>query len=133
MPLPSTCKLYTLIDTAYLHGRSPELVTQQLCDGGSDLIQLRAKQSSPSGIRELPDKLLSITSRSAIPLIINDHPSITSALSTIHSSLSPLLGCHLGQEDFFDSPSGLSTVNSQPSIPKSSLSTPPSGLSTINS
>ena len=38
------CKLYTFVDTAYLHGRAPELVAQQLCDGGSDLIQLRAKE-----------------------------------------------------------------------------------------
>jgi thiamine-phosphate pyrophosphorylase len=45
------CKLYTFVDTAYLNGRAPELVAQQLCDGGSDLIQLRAKNSSPDEIR----------------------------------------------------------------------------------
>ena len=46
------CKLYAFVDTAYLHGRAPELVAQQLCDGGADLIQLRAKTSSPDEILE---------------------------------------------------------------------------------
>ena len=39
----SDCKLYAFVDTAYLHGRAPEVVAQQLCDGGADLIQLRAR------------------------------------------------------------------------------------------
>jgi len=29
------CKLYTFVDTAYLRGRAPELVAQQLCDGAA--------------------------------------------------------------------------------------------------
>ena len=49
----SDCQLYTFVDTAYLHGRAPEWVAQQLCDGGSDLIQLRAKNCSPDEVRRL--------------------------------------------------------------------------------
>ena len=41
----SECQLYTFVDTAYLRGRSSESVARSLCDGGSDLIQLRAKNS----------------------------------------------------------------------------------------
>ena len=37
------CRLYTFVDTAYLNGRDPVAVAAALCDGGSDLIQLRAK------------------------------------------------------------------------------------------
>ena len=37
-------QLYTFIDTAYLHGRNPAEVARQLCEGGSDIIQLRAKK-----------------------------------------------------------------------------------------
>ena len=44
MPIQA-CRLYAFVDTAYLHGRDPALVAQQLCDGGADLIQLRAKNS----------------------------------------------------------------------------------------
>jgi thiamine-phosphate pyrophosphorylase len=88
------CKLYTFVDTAYLHGRAPELVAQQLCDGGSDLIQLRAKNSSPEEIRRMAEKILPITKRANVGLVINDHLEIARELGAEF--------CHLGQEDFFD-------------------------------
>jgi thiamine-phosphate pyrophosphorylase len=88
------CKLYTFVDTAYLHGRAPELVAQQLCDGGSDLIQLRAKNSSPEEIRRMAEKILRITKRANVGLVVNDHLEIARELGAEF--------CHLGQEDFFD-------------------------------
>src|SRR6185436_18575970 len=96
------CWLYTFVDTAYLGGRSPEVVAQQLCDGGSDLIQLRAKQSSVIEIRAMAEKILPITSRAGVWLIINDHPSVAFELSTANHPLPASVGFHLGQEDFFD-------------------------------
>jgi len=93
-PLPD-CRLYTFVDTAYLSGRAPEIVAQQLCDGGSDLIQLRAKKLSPAEIRRMAEKILSITQRANVGLVINDHVDIAADLD---AEL-----CHLGQEDFFDS------------------------------
>ena len=88
------CKLYTFVDTAYLHGRAPEMVAQQLCDGGSDLIQLRVKNSSPEEITALAEKILPITRRAGVSLVINDHLEIAQAIGAEF--------CHLGQEDFFD-------------------------------
>ena len=88
------CKLYTFVDMAYLHGRAPELVAQQLCDGGSDLIQLRAKNSSPEEIRRMAEKILPVTKRANVGLVINDHLEIARELGAEF--------CHLGQEDFFD-------------------------------
>jgi len=88
------CQLYTFVDTAYLHGRAPELVAQQLCDGGSDLIQLRAKRSSPAEIRVLAEKILPVTRRANVGLVINDHLDIAKEIGADI--------CHLGQEDFFD-------------------------------
>ena len=103
------CKLYTFVDTAYLHGRAPELVAQQLCDGGSDLIQLRAKNSTPEEIRAMAEKILPITRRANVGLVINDHLEIAREIGADI--------CHLGQEDFFDAGfthiSQLSTPNSQ--------------------
>ena len=103
------CKLYTFVDTAYLHGRAPELVAQQLCDGGSDLIQLRAKNSPPDDIRRLAEKILPVTRRANVGLVINDHLEVARAIGADI--------CHLGQEDFFDAGhthvSQLSTINSQ--------------------
>jgi thiamine-phosphate pyrophosphorylase len=88
------CKLYTFVDTAYLHGRLPELVAQQLCDGGSDLIQLRAKHSTPADIRSMAEKVLPFTRHAGVGLVINDHLDIARAVGAEY--------CHLGQEDFFD-------------------------------
>ena len=88
------CKLYTFVDTTYLHGRAPELVAQQLCDGGSDLIQLRAKNSSPDEIRRMAENILPVTRRADVGLVINDRLEIARELGAEF--------CHLGQEDFFD-------------------------------
>ena len=110
------CKLYTFIDTAYLYGRAPELVAQQLCDGGSDLIQLRAKKSSPEEIRTLAEIVLPVTRRANVGLVINDHLDIAKAIGADI--------CHLGQEDFFDAGhKHCSEVRNQKSEVKIGLST----------
>jgi thiamine-phosphate pyrophosphorylase len=88
------CKLYTFVDTAYLHGRPPEVVAQQLCDGGSDLIQLRAKTSTADEIRRLAEKIQPVIQRANVGLVINDHLGIAREIGADI--------CHLGQEDFFD-------------------------------
>ena len=88
------CKLYTFVDTAYLHGRAPELIAQMLCDGGSDLIQLRAKNSSPEEIRAMAEKILPVTKSANVGFVINDHLEIAREIGADI--------CHLGQEDFFD-------------------------------
>lgn len=88
------CRLYTFVDTAYLRGRAPESVAQQLCDGGSDLIQLRAKGSAPEEIRRMAEAILPVTRCAGVGLVINDHPEIAAEVGAEF--------CHLGQEDFFD-------------------------------
>jgi thiamine-phosphate pyrophosphorylase len=88
------CRLYAFIDTAYFHGRAPEVFAQQLCDGGADLIQLRAKKSTPDEIRRMAEKILPVTRRAKVGLVINDHLDIARETGAEY--------CHLGQEDFFD-------------------------------
>jgi thiamine-phosphate pyrophosphorylase len=88
------CRLYAFVDAAWLQGRAPEVVAQQLCDGGADLIQLRAKKSSPGEIRRLAEAILPITNPANVGLVINDYPEIARETG---AEL-----CHLGQEDFFD-------------------------------
>ena len=89
----SECRLYAFVDTAYLNGRAPTTIAQQLCDGGADLIQLRAKQSTSGEVHRLAESILPITRRSGVGLVINDHPEIA---RQVGAEL-----CHLGQEDFF--------------------------------
>ena len=90
----SDCRLYAFVDTAYLHGRAPELIARQLCDGGADLIQLRAKKSSTDEIRRMAEAILPITRAANVGLVINDYLDAAREVGTEF--------CHLGQEDFFD-------------------------------
>jgi thiamine-phosphate pyrophosphorylase len=87
------CRLYAFVDTAYLRGRAPEAIAQQLCDGGADLIQLRAKQSPLDEVRLMAEAVLPVTQAAGVGLVINDHPSLAVELGAEF--------CHLGQDDFF--------------------------------
>ena len=88
------CKLYAFVDTAYLRGRKPEIVAQELCDGGADLVQLRAKNSPRDDIRRMAEAVVAVARRANVGLVINDHPDIAREVGAEY--------CHLGQEDFFD-------------------------------
>ena len=88
------CRLYTFVDTGYLHGRKPADVARELCEGGSDIVQLRAKNEPQDQIRNMAEAILPITRAHGVPLVINDHVEIARTLGA---------ACvHLGQEDFFD-------------------------------
>lgn len=91
----SECSLYTFIDSAYLRGRDPLELTRQLCQGGSDLIQLRAKDWPGEKVASLAQAMRAITVEFDVRLVINDHLAIARSAEADF--------CHLGQEDFFDS------------------------------
>ena len=55
------CRLYAFVDSAYLHDRTPADLTRQLCDGGADLIQLRAKDWPEEKIRQTAEEIIPIT------------------------------------------------------------------------
>ena len=112
----SQCRLYTFIDTASLRGRDPACIARQLCQGGSDLVQLRAKNLPPGEIRPLAAALGPILRRAGVGLVINDHYDLARETGADF--------CHLGQEDFFDA--GFTRVTelmTQPSAPAIGLST----------
>lgn len=121
------CRLYTFVDSAYLHGKEPAEIARQLCAGGSDLIQLRAKNATVDDIERMAEAVLPITRAAHVGLVINDHWDLTMRLGADI--------CHLGQEDFFDAglkhKADLSTPKSDLSThTNSQLSTPLLGLST---
>jgi thiamine-phosphate pyrophosphorylase len=110
------CRLYTFIDTAYLRGRDSVEIARQLCQGGSDLIQLRAKNSAADEVRRLAAAILPILREAGVGLVINDHYDIA---QEIGADL-----CHLGQEDFFDAGfTRVSELVAGPSAPAIGLST----------
>jgi thiamine-phosphate pyrophosphorylase len=90
----SECRLYAFVEAAYLHGRSPTDVARQLCDGGADVLQLRAKSASPSEIQRTAEAIRPILDAAGVGLVINDHLPIALATGAF--------ACHLGQEDFFE-------------------------------
>jgi len=88
------CFLYAFVDWAYLHGRDPSELARQLCAGGADLIQLRAKGQPLDEIRRMASQIAPIVGCAGANLVINDFPEIAAETGA------PF--CHLGQEDFFD-------------------------------
>ena len=88
------CLLYGFVDSAYLDGRDPEGLCRQLCDGGADLVQLRAKDWSETEVLRLAKRLALITADAGVRLVINDFPEIAAEVDATTA--------HLGQEDFFD-------------------------------
>jgi thiamine-phosphate pyrophosphorylase len=87
-------RLYTFVDTAYLHGRPPAEVARGLCEGGSDIIQLRSKNQTREQALRMAEAILPITRAAGIPLVINDYIDVAEELGAEF--------IHLGQEDFFD-------------------------------
>jgi len=112
----SECRLYAFVDTAYLRGRPADMVSRQLCDGGADLIQVRAKGASLDEARQLARAVRAITQSAGVGLVVNDHVQIAREVGAEF--------CHLGQEDFFGA--GFTTVEqltSGSSVPQIGLST----------
>src|SRR5512135_123430 len=89
----SDCRLYAFVDAAFLRGRPPGRIAEQLCEGGADLVQVRAKGASLDEVRRLAEAVLTVTRRFGVRLVINDYPALAAELEAEF--------CHLGQEDFF--------------------------------
>ena len=86
----ASCRLYGFIDTAYLAGRQPGAVTQELIAGGVDVIQVRAKEMSHAQRVELARAV--VKAAQDVPVIVND--DVAAARET------GAAGVHLGQEDY---------------------------------
>lgn len=91
---PHLRKLYTFVDGAYLHGRAPLDIALSLADGGSDIIQLRAKDWPKEKVHESAHRIAPALRDRGVTFVINDHVDIAKDVGA------PL--AHLGQEDFFD-------------------------------
>lgn len=84
---------YGITDRKIAERRNQSLAEQawKLCEGGAIAIQLRDKLSSDEDFRNYAKKILEVTSRFSVPLIINDRVEI---------ALEMRLALHLGQDDF---------------------------------
>lgn len=89
----SQARLYTFVDSSFLKNRDPIELARKLIDGGSDIIQLRAKDWPESQILKVGEQLMKILEPAGIPLVINDKVLVALALKA------PFV--HIGQEEFF--------------------------------
>lgn len=111
----SECLLYAFVDTAFLRGRAPADLARWLCDGGADIIQLRAKGATPDQVLRLAEAILPVTRRAGIPFVVNDYLSVAQPVGAEY--------CHLGQEDFFDGGyTSVAQLASSPGAPAIGLS-----------
>lgn len=84
-------RLYTFIDLAYIDPSKVTPVSHELCQGGADVIQFRAKETPLSIVRRLSMEVIRVTRDFDIPLVINDYPDIAIEIGAA--------AFHLGQED----------------------------------
>jgi thiamine-phosphate pyrophosphorylase len=84
-------RLYGIVDLGYVRPEGIPQATEALCQGGIDLIQLRAKNQPMEAIESWARQMLPITRRHGVPLILNDHPTVARAVGCE--------GVHVGQED----------------------------------
>ena len=84
-------RLYGILDLGYVEPAQVESMTVALCEGGVDLLQLRAKKLSAQAIEKLARLMQPILREHGVPLIINDHLEVAAAIGSE--------GVHVGQDD----------------------------------
>jgi thiamine-phosphate pyrophosphorylase len=85
-------RLYGILDLGYVAENALERVAAQLCEGGVDVVQLRAKGRAEIEIEEMANRVALIFRDAGVPFIINDHPELVPSVGAD--------GAHVGQDDF---------------------------------
>jgi thiamine-phosphate pyrophosphorylase len=84
-------RLYAIVDTGYVEPERVAHITEQLVEGGVDLIQLRAKKLPLPKIAEMGKTIRALLPASGPLFILNDHPGLVPELGAD--------GIHVGQDD----------------------------------
>ena len=91
MRLLPDCHLYGIVDLGYVKPEAVVEMTRALCEGGVDILQLRAKNFGALDVEVLARQMHPVTRDAGVPLVINDHPEVAAAIGTE--------GIHVGQDD----------------------------------
>lgn len=89
-PRLAKAQLYGILDLGYVAVERASAVALALCQGGVDLLQLRAKGFSAAAIQEIACEIQPILQQHDVPLIINDYPEIARDVQAD--------GVHIGQD-----------------------------------
>ena len=85
------CRLYGILDLAYVARADTARVAHAMISGGVDILQLRAKRESVTEIASIARELLPITSAAHVLFVINDYAHIARDVGAD--------GVHVGQDD----------------------------------
>jgi len=83
--------LYTITDKKLIDRDSFIFTVESALKGGTSILQLREKDTNTDELLSLGEKLLNLTRKYYVPLIINDYPEIAHEIGAD--------GVHLGQND----------------------------------
>lgn len=84
-------RLYGILDLGYVAPDALERIAEQMCSGGVDLLQLRAKGYDENAVEEFANRIQPITAAAGVPLLLNDHPHLVPSVGAE--------GAHVGQDD----------------------------------
>lgn len=84
-------RLYGILDLGYVAPADLERVAEQMCAGGVDVMQLRAKGFSEHDIESFANRVAPIVQGAGVPFILNDHPELVPSVGAD--------GAHVGQDD----------------------------------
>ncbi len=87
----SDARLYGIADMGYIEEAALERTVEAMCEGGIDVLQLRAKGCDELRIEELGCRIEPIVAAAGVPLIINDFPELVPTIGA--------QGAHVGQDD----------------------------------
>jgi thiamine-phosphate pyrophosphorylase len=89
--LLGTCRLYLITPPAFELAAFAEALDAALDAGDVACVQLRLKDADDAAIRRAAERLLKVTSRHDVALVMNDRPDLAAATGCD--------GVHVGQED----------------------------------
>jgi thiamine-phosphate pyrophosphorylase len=84
-------RLYGILDLGYVAPDAIERTAEQMCAGGVDVLQLRAKGFDEHAIEEFAVRIQPIAAAARVPFLLNDHPHLVPSMGAD--------GAHVGQDD----------------------------------
>ncbi|MFT5413270.1 MAG: thiamine-phosphate pyrophosphorylase [Verrucomicrobiales bacterium] len=87
----SQAKLYGILDLGYVSTEAAPHTALLLLKSGVDILQLRAKTSTPTEVETLARQVIPLAREAKVPFIINDFPEVAASTGAD--------GVHVGQDD----------------------------------
>jgi thiamine-phosphate pyrophosphorylase len=87
----SQARLYGILDLGYVSAEAAPYTAELLLKSGVDILQLRAKDSTPTEVETLGRQVLPLAREAGVPFIINDFPAVVASIGAD--------GVHVGQDD----------------------------------